>query len=198
MTVAPAAGAPSGALATAPPAADRRRAKRRAAWRRRGTVLLFMSPWLARLHHLLRLPARDERVPLVHPLRPPQPAALGRSRQLPLPARHRRAGVAGGQEHPLADRGDGSAPGRVRLRRGRDADAREARRRLLPHRLLPAGADPAGRRDARLRLPAQSRRPGRSTPCSRRSGSAARSGSTTRPGRSRRSSCSPSGGSGTS
>ena len=46
MTVAPAAGAPSGALATAPPVVDRRRAKRRAAWRRRGTVLLFMSPWL--------------------------------------------------------------------------------------------------------------------------------------------------------
>ena len=198
MTVAPAAGAPSGALATAPPVVDRRRAKRRAAWRRRGTVLLFMSPWLLGFTIFFGYPLVDERVPLVHPLRPPQPAALGRSRELPLPARHRRAGLAGGEEHALALRGDGSAPGRVRLRRRRHADAREARRRLLPHRLLPPGADPAGGGDARLRLPAQPRRPGRSTPCSPRSGSAARSGSTTRPGRSRRSSCSRSGGSGTS
>ncbi len=46
MTVAPVAGAPAGAPAPVAPAVDRRRAKRRAAWRRRGTVLLFMSPWL--------------------------------------------------------------------------------------------------------------------------------------------------------
>jgi multiple sugar transport system permease protein len=30
-----------------PPATDRRRARRKAAWRRRGIVLLFMSPWIA-------------------------------------------------------------------------------------------------------------------------------------------------------
>ena len=47
MTVAPVAGAPTGAPAPVAPAVDRRRAKRRAAWRRRGTVLLFMSPWIA-------------------------------------------------------------------------------------------------------------------------------------------------------
>jgi multiple sugar transport system permease protein len=35
------------ALAPARPAALRRRARRRAAWRRRGLVLLFMSPWIA-------------------------------------------------------------------------------------------------------------------------------------------------------
>jgi multiple sugar transport system permease protein len=46
VTVAPVAGAPAGAPAPVAPAVDRRRAKRRAAWRRRGTVLLFMSPWL--------------------------------------------------------------------------------------------------------------------------------------------------------
>jgi multiple sugar transport system permease protein len=40
----PAAGADSAVPAF--PALDRRRAKRRAAWRRRGLVLAFMSPWL--------------------------------------------------------------------------------------------------------------------------------------------------------
>jgi multiple sugar transport system permease protein len=40
---APAAGADR---APALPAVERRRARRRAAWRRRGTVLLFLSPWL--------------------------------------------------------------------------------------------------------------------------------------------------------
>ena len=43
MTSAPAAGAAQVAPATA---SERRRAKRRAAWRRRGTVLLFLAPWL--------------------------------------------------------------------------------------------------------------------------------------------------------
>jgi multiple sugar transport system permease protein len=41
----PAAGAATAAPAS--PALDRRRAKRRAAWRRRGTVALFLSPWIA-------------------------------------------------------------------------------------------------------------------------------------------------------
>src|SRR5512132_3558196 len=36
----------SGAAAPDFPALDRRRARSRAAWRRRGWVLLFMSPWL--------------------------------------------------------------------------------------------------------------------------------------------------------
>jgi multiple sugar transport system permease protein len=43
VTAAPAAGVHA---APAPPALDRRRAKRKAAWRRRGLVLLLMSPWL--------------------------------------------------------------------------------------------------------------------------------------------------------
>jgi multiple sugar transport system permease protein len=42
MSLSPAAGA----HAPASPAVDRRRARRRAAWRRRGMVLAFMSPWL--------------------------------------------------------------------------------------------------------------------------------------------------------
>jgi multiple sugar transport system permease protein len=41
----PAAGVESAAPAF--PAVDRRRARRKAAWRRRGVVLAFMSPWLA-------------------------------------------------------------------------------------------------------------------------------------------------------
>jgi multiple sugar transport system permease protein len=36
----------AGQLGPVTPALERRRAKRRAAWRRRGLVLLFMSPWL--------------------------------------------------------------------------------------------------------------------------------------------------------
>jgi len=46
VTVAPAAGAHPSAPAPATPVVDRRKARKRAAWRRRGTVLLFMSPWL--------------------------------------------------------------------------------------------------------------------------------------------------------
>ena len=38
--------AEAGALAPAAPALARRRARRKAVWRRRGTVLLFMSPWI--------------------------------------------------------------------------------------------------------------------------------------------------------
>ena len=44
MTLPSAAGAATTAPAT--PAAVRRRAKRRATWRRRATVALFLSPWL--------------------------------------------------------------------------------------------------------------------------------------------------------
>lgn len=45
MIETPAAGADTSAPAS--PALDRRRAKRKAAWRRRGLVFAFMSPWLA-------------------------------------------------------------------------------------------------------------------------------------------------------
>ena len=44
MSHTPALGA--GASASAPLALDRTRAKRKAAWRRRRLVLLFMSPWI--------------------------------------------------------------------------------------------------------------------------------------------------------
>ena len=62
----------------------------KAAWRRRRLVLVLMSPWIVGLRGVHRLPARDERLPLVHPLRPAQPAALDRPRELPLHVRRRR------------------------------------------------------------------------------------------------------------
>ena len=37
----------AGGTYAGPQSADRRRARRKAAWRRRGTVALFMSPWIA-------------------------------------------------------------------------------------------------------------------------------------------------------
>jgi len=46
VSLAPVAGATASAAAPATPAYDRRPGKRRAAWRRRGLVLLLMSPWL--------------------------------------------------------------------------------------------------------------------------------------------------------
>ena len=46
-------------------------------------MLALHEPVARRLHGLLRLPARDERVPVVHALRPALAAALGRPRQLP-------------------------------------------------------------------------------------------------------------------
>ena len=63
---------------------------------------------------------------------------------------------------------------------------RAARRRRLPHAVLPAGAGAAGRRHARLRLPVQARhRPGQHD-ARRRSASTGHCGSTRRRGPSRR------------
>src|SRR5262245_14156419 len=114
-------------------------------------------PLARRLLHLLRLSARDERVPLLQPLRPVVVAALGRPRELPLPPARRPAGLAGGAEHDLADRGDGSAAGAVRVRHRDDGVARETRRRLLPYGLLPPRARTTRRGDVGVRLPAESR-----------------------------------------
>src|SRR5437868_191633 len=54
------------------------------------------EPLARRLLRLLRVPARDERVPVAEPLRPAVTAALGRTGELPLPVRHRCAGLARG------------------------------------------------------------------------------------------------------
>ena len=114
------------------------------------------EPLARRLLRLLRVPARDERVPVVQPLRPAVVAALGRYRELPLPAHRRSAGVDGGEEHAVADRGDRSAPGRLRVRDRDAARAREDRRWHLEDDLLPTGARSACRGDARFRLHPQS------------------------------------------
>ena len=77
-----------------------------------------------RLHGLLRLPARDERVPVVHALRPAVGAALGGHRELQLPVRAGPAGLAGREEHALDDGRLRSAAGAVRVRTRDDADPR--------------------------------------------------------------------------
>ena len=56
-------------------------ARRRAAWRRRRSCSRFMSPWLVGFTVFFGYPLVDERLPLVHPLRPALAAALGRARR---------------------------------------------------------------------------------------------------------------------
>ena len=160
---------------------DRRRARRRAAWRRRGPCCVH-EPVAPRLRDLLRLPAGHD-------------ARTSRSRT--TTCSRRRAGSGSRttstcsttdqqiwpavREHALADRGRGAAAGAVRVRRR--ADARRGRGAgvgLLPHGLLPARAGAAGRRDARLRLPAQPRHRAGEQRCSASSGSTGRCGSTRR------------------
>src|SRR6185312_11825540 len=101
------------------------------------------------LHGVLRLPARDERVPLVHALRPALLAALGGHGQLPLPVRAGPAGLARGAEHPLADGRLRPAASAVRARGGDDALAGAAWDRVLPDGLLPPRSGADGRGDAR-------------------------------------------------
>ena len=82
------AGQPGRAMpAPAAPAVDRRRARRRAGWRRRLTVLAFLSPWLVGFSVFFGYPLVMSALALAPQLRPAHPAALGRARELPLPAR---------------------------------------------------------------------------------------------------------------
>ena len=107
------------------------------------TVLAFLSPWLVGFCDLLRLSARDDGATSRSPLRPAQPAALGRARELPLPLRDRtrrsgrRSRTRSGFIAIVR-----AAAGAVRVRDRGDAHAREARRRRLPDDLLPARAGP--------------------------------------------------------
>ena len=83
MIESPAAGAERSAPALAVP--DRRRAKRRAAWRRRGIVLAFLSPWIVGFCIFFGYPLVIQRVPLVHSydlLNPPRWVGLGNYRYL--------------------------------------------------------------------------------------------------------------------
>ena len=160
----------------------------RANWRRRLTVLAFLSPLARRLLRLLRLPARDERLALPPQLRPAQPARWVGLANYRYMFGRRPADLARRVEHAVADR---------RLRAVRPSCSRFGIAMLLTRArsgvgvfrtdLLPARARAARGRDARLRLPAQPRRRARSTSSSAGSGSRGRSGSTTPAGRSRHS-----------
>ena len=63
------------------------------------------EPLARRLLRLLRLPARDERVPVVQPLRPALAAALGRASRTTATCSPTTRRSDGGEEHALADRG---------------------------------------------------------------------------------------------
>ena len=69
----------------------------RAAWRRRLIVLAFLSPWIVGFAIFFGYPLVMIGVSLLHALRPPQPTALDRSRELPLSARRRPRDLAGGR-----------------------------------------------------------------------------------------------------
>ena len=110
-----------------------------------------------RVHRVLRLPARRQRLLLADPLRPALQPALGGPAQLPVPLRDRPADLAGDPQHALADRHRGADPGHLRDRRRPRPGPGAARDRLLPDDLLPADAGAARGRDDRLRLPAEPR-----------------------------------------
>ena len=145
------------------------------------------QPLARRLLRLLRVSARDDRLPLVHALRPAQPAAVDRLRELPLPA------ASDDQIWPAVYNTLWiivvGVPLQVLFAFGIAVMLTRAKRgsRHLPDDLLPAGADPARRRDARVRLPPQPGHGTGQTCSSSTSGSRDRSGSTTPAGQSRRS-----------
>ena len=116
-----------------------------------GFAVFFLYPLVA------------DRVPLVHQVRPAVPAAVGRPRQLPVHASDDPQRVAGDQEHPVDGRGLGARAGALRASARRCCSPVRARRRALPHDLLPARA---GARRWPRRSPSSTcstRAPGRST-----------------------------------
>ena len=148
--------------------------------------LALDEPLARRLHGVLRLPARMSVVPLVHALRPALVAALGRARELPfLFSRTSRCGRRCRNTLWLMAV---FVPLQVLFAFGvaLHALARATRGRLLPDGLLSPGARPAGRRDARFRLPPQPGDGPREHRSSAISASRGRSGSTRPRGRSRR------------
>ncbi len=105
-----------------------------------------------RLLGLLRLPARDERVSVIHALRPAVVAEVDRNRELSVPLHPGSSGWSSGEEHALDHRSDGPPAGRVRVRRRADARAGQARCWLLPNALLFACVGTARGRDPGIRL----------------------------------------------
>ena len=159
MTSVPAATA--GASAPALPVPDRRRAKRKAAWRRRRLVLVLMSPWIVGFCVFLLYPlGMNVYLSLTHYdlLNPPRWIGLANYRyaftndpDLWPAIRNTLWIIAIG------------VPLQVLFAFGIAAMLTRAQdgRRLLPHGLLPARADPAGRGHARLRLHPQPGAPAR-------------------------------------
>ena len=189
----------AGAADVAPafPATDRRRAKRRAAWRRRGLVLAFMSPWLVGFTVFIAYPLVYSAYLSLHSydlLSPPRWVGLANYRYLiqddpeigtaiintlwfivvavPL-----QVIFAFGIALMVTRAGPGSACS------GRSSTSRHWRRRWRPRSGSSTCSTPP---------------PARSTACSRRWVSTGRSGSTRRSGRNRPSPCSRCGGSGPS
>ena len=167
----------------------RRRARTRAAWRRRLTVLAFLSPWLVGFSIFFAYPLVMTGYLSFTQLRPAQPAALGRPRQLPLPARRGRD-IWPAVTNTLWIIAVG-VPLQVLFAFGIAVMLTRARAGVGFFRTifyLPALVPPVAATLGFVYVlnPAT----GPSTPSSSSSGSTARCGSTTRRGRSRRSSCS--------
>ena len=151
----------AGGTYVVPQSADRRRARRKAAWRRRGTVALFMSPWIAGFTIFFGYPlVMSGYYSFTHYdlLSPPRWVGLANYRylftvdQTVWPAVRNTLWLIVFMVPLQVLFALGVAMLVARARRGVG---------LLPDGLLPAGARAAGGRDARLRVPAQSRhRPG--------------------------------------
>ena len=159
--------AEAGASAPAFPAPDRRRARRRAGWRRRLTVLAFLSPWLAGFCVFFGYPlVMTGYLSFTHYdlLNPPRwigfanySYILHSDNQI-WPAVYNTLWiiVIGVPLQVLFAFGD----------RASCSPARAAGVGLLPDGLLSARAGPAGCRDARVRLPPEPGDRARSTCCS--------------------------------
>ena len=158
------------------------------AWRRRLTVLAFLSPWLVGFAIFFGYPlVMTAYLSFTHYdlLSPPRWVGLANYRYLFGAGR---PDLAGGREHARGS-SRSSVPLQVLFAFGIAVMLTRAKagRRGLPDGLLPPGARAAGRGDARVRLPPEPGDRARSTRSSAGSGSKGRSGSTTRRGRSRRS-----------
>ena len=154
MSLAPVAGAAS-AAAPATPAYDRRPGKRRAAWRRRGLVLLLMSPWLVGFFVFVGYPlVMSAYLSFNHYDLVSSPRWIGF-------ANYRYLFTVDQQIWPAVYNTFWmiliAVPLQVLFAFGLAVMLARARRGVgaLPHRLLPPGARAAGRGDARLRLPAE-------------------------------------------